>query len=341
MRLVNALGVDTKHGYRTLELFEGDITALESKSDVLVVSAFAGSYLPTRGTVVRALHERGVDLGAHLRHPELDLRAALGTWVTKPLPDDLPFRRVLCVEMIGAALNIEDALENVFASLLVLQVKGIETGAIAMPLLGTGAQQFVPDNVAQSLIKHAREYLQRSPDTSRLLFVEIDGAKAQVISDGMDRVLGRSRVTLPQERLVEALKRDVEHRIHLANGLFATAGDHRAEWLRLLQAADVRAFEFGIMGRKLVELILTHREVGPGVLAKRIRDFEQSGTVAPWICGYMNVLRHLGNESAHDTESTAGRLPPVVAPQDMVTGLFCVLRLLEFWIDFQQGRQDS
>ena len=87
------------------------------------------------------------------------------------------------------------------------------------------------------------------------------------------------------------------------------------------------------MGRKLVELILNSRRVPQQKLYQRIRTLEESKEVAPWICGYMHVLRHLGNDSAHATDSEHTSIPREVAPGDLVTGLFCVLRLVEFSLD--------
>src|SRR5687767_6775625 len=112
MRPVNALGVDTRQGFRTIDLFEGDITKLDFTPDVLVVSAYAGSYAPTHKTVVEALkRNKDVDLRDHAMRPELDLRPALGTWVSQQFLPESGLCRVLCVEILGAAASIEEAFD--------------------------------------------------------------------------------------------------------------------------------------------------------------------------------------------------------------------------------------
>ena len=75
MRPVNAIGVDTRQGFRTIELFEGDVTALDRAVDVVVVSAFAGSYLPSRGTVLEALNRNGRDISICF-----DITSWFGRW---------------------------------------------------------------------------------------------------------------------------------------------------------------------------------------------------------------------------------------------------------------------
>lgn len=336
MKPINTLGFETKRGFRTMDLLQGDITAMESPVDVLVVSAFANGYTPLPGTVLGALSRQ---LQINLRHyserPALDLRAALGTWVSEPIRETPQFGRIVCVEIVGKAVSIEEALENVFATLLVLEAKGIPIATVAMPLLGTGAQALDAEPVAKALIHHAQHFMDRSGSTSRLMFVEIDGGKATAIAEAMDRILGRIRVSLPHARLAEALRQDVLDRWQQARNLFPIEADAlHNEWVRLLQQPEVRAAEMGVLSRKLVELILTQRGQSHQSLAKRIRAFEETGEVAPWICGYMHVLRHLGNEAAHDNAYSSTRRPTAIAPEDLVAGLFCVRRLLEFWIDY-------
>ncbi|MGE4068630.1 MAG: DUF4145 domain-containing protein [Vicinamibacterales bacterium] len=73
-----------------------------------------------------------------------------------------------------------------------------------------------------------------------------------------------------------------------------------------------------------------------GHLHQRIRNLEEQGHVAPWICGYMHVLRHLGNEAAHEQGLTP-RVPPVVDQSDLGLCLLCVERLLRFWEQRQAG----
>jgi hypothetical protein len=339
MKRLNILGVDTPHGFRTVELFEGDITALEFPVDILVLSAFQGDYSPTPGTILGALQTRcGISIAEHARQPALDLREALSIWVSEVLPEPAPFSRALCVELVGSAMLLEEAVDNVFAGLMLLSAKGVPTGVVVLPILGAGSQGLDPDHIAAELVRRAEAYLQRSPGTAKIVFAEIDPQKARLMSDAIDRVLGRSKVNLPHEQLSAALRQDVAQRLHHADSLFLPdCAQVRDDWLRVLQQAEVRSVELGVNARKLVELMLTRLGVPAQPLYKRIRLLEEGDKVAPWICAYMHVLRHLGNESAHENAVGSTREPPVIAPADLIAGLFCVRRLLDFWIDWTRS----
>ena len=51
----NTIGIETHWGFRTFELYEGDLTSPEFAADLLVVSAFLGNYAPTTRTLIGAL----------------------------------------------------------------------------------------------------------------------------------------------------------------------------------------------------------------------------------------------------------------------------------------------
>lgn len=334
MSQLNIVGVDTRHGFKTLELHEGNIAGLDFRVDVLVLSAFAGSYLPSPGTVIQALlHKHRIDVEAESENAALDLRAALGVWVSRCFDPAVPIGRLMCVEFYGSGLEVEEILDNVFAGLTLLEAKGISVTTVALPLLGTGLQFLPPQEVAEELIPRARSHLSRSMTTKRIVFVEIDPQKAQLVSEGIDQALGRERVTLPQQQLVAALRQDIQHRIQHSGHLFR-GGEHvREEWLKLLSAPEIRSVEFGIAARKLVEYYVTTLGVTKGPLAVRIREVETQGRIAPWLCAYMHVLRQLGNEAAHENVSGSNRVPALLAPADLTAGLFCVQRILETWSD--------
>jgi hypothetical protein len=59
--------------------------------------------------------------------------------------------------------------------------------------------------------------------------------------------------------------------------------------------------------------------------------------VSPWIRGYLDVLRVLGNDAAHETGQSAW-LPPHVDEGDLAVCLFCTLRVSSFWVDHKEQR---
>lgn len=333
MQTLNVIGIESRGGFRTIELREGDLTALESPVDVLVLSAAAGRYTAKPETMIRALQDRsGIRVAEHADDPAVDLRQGLNFWASRELPETAPFRYLACVEILGAGVSLDEALDNLFAGLLVLEAKHIPIRTVAMPLLGAGSQGLPADELATALVSRARDYLERSSSTSRLVFVEIIPERARLVSDALDTLLGRERITLPRQQLVSALSQDVQRRIQQVDGLFEPGCEElRADWLRLLQQDEVRAVELGVQARKLVELFVQRLGARSGVLATRIRDLEKREILAPWVCAYMHVLRHIGNEAAHENLGGSTRRPLVVSPADLTAGLFCVQRLLDCW----------
>jgi hypothetical protein len=69
-------------------------------------------------------------------------------------------------------------------------------------------------------------------------------------------------------------------------------------------------------------------------LSKDINKLINLG-IADWIRAYMHVLRIFGNESAHE-KSTSGRIPVNITASDLALCLFCLQRLLEFYLDFKK-----
>jgi hypothetical protein len=249
----------------------------------------------------------------------------------------------MCAELVGASKPPEVVIENVFAALTLLEAKGIDCRRVVLPVLGTGLQGLEPKGVIESLLTSARTFAKRSTSLESLRFVEINPVRANELSDAMDIVLGRVKVLLPKSEILAALRGDVQNKLHAAGSLFTPdAFALRNDWLALLVGQDVRSVELGIQARRLVELLV--RRLGGTKnehLHVKIRSLERDGIAAPWICGYMNVLRHLGNESAHE-QSTPNRRPPAIEADDLALSLFCVARLLEFWIrDVAGGPPDS
>jgi hypothetical protein len=338
MQRRNVVGVNTRYGYRTCELYQGDITQIDREVDVIAVSAFAGDYVPTPGTVIQALRDRlGIDVALLGQHPQFDFRESLGVWISRPLTDAM-FSRLVCADIVGSTIPFAEVLENVFVALSLLEAKHVPTRVVALPVLGGGYQALPIAATVEQLILATRRFLERSPTAESVLFVEIDERKAMDLADGMDAVLGRLNALLPPGQLVESVRADLTNTFGEAHSLFEPeAGGVRQDWLVLLQSSEVRASELGVLGRKLVELLV--RRIDPsanGPLHSQIRALENSGLVAPWICGYMHVLRHLGNEAAH-AGSVGDRLPPFVEQTDLGLSLLCVERLLRVWVQFAKG----
>src|SRR2546423_15501372 len=101
MQPLNLIEVETPWGYRTFELYHGDITQLDFKVDVLAISAFRWNYEPIANTVIGALWRScQINVQTLSEQREFDLVDVFGCWVAKATPNT-KFERLLCAELIG------------------------------------------------------------------------------------------------------------------------------------------------------------------------------------------------------------------------------------------------
>ena len=150
-RLLTAVGFDSPHGYKRVEVRHGDITKMSLKYDLLVVSTFPRDYQPTPSSLVGAL-ENNLDFSLleHSENPYLDFRDSLSIWFTKQV-ENLFFERVLCTELQDENFQLSEVFENLFAGIALLEAKGIPIKSVVMPMLGSGDAKIPMEEVAQTL----------------------------------------------------------------------------------------------------------------------------------------------------------------------------------------------
>jgi hypothetical protein len=341
MELRNCIGFETRHGYRSVELLEGDICDPAAGSDLLVVSSIAGSYVPTTSSVMGALHRTwGIDLKR--LEKEIDLRTGLGLWVSAPVGVG-HFGRVLCVELPIDERRLAQTLHNLFLGLALVDAKGLAARTITMPLLGAGNFQLDPAQVLSALVPAVRQALEHSYSLERVLFVEKNGERVDAFSDALDALLDRPRVVVSGRRLMVDLRGDL---CLLLDKLIAQMREPRTDVLRelrhLLARDDARSYEIGLLARRLVERVVEDVAGKPAFsesLALRIGKLRDHG-VAVWIQSYLHTMRHMGNEAAHERAGTS-QFPPYVNEDDLTIVLFCIQRVLGFWQDYLQRPQES
>lgn len=343
MQRVNILGVETRRGYRTFELYHGDLTQMGCKVDVLIISAFKEGYESLPGTVIGALGSRlRVNVRQLSEQPALDLREALGLWISKPVPK-CEFTRILCIEIRGGAISLNEALENAFAGLSLLEAKGIRVGRVALPILGAGHQQLDADEVMPLLLKHAHAYLSRSEGLESILFVEIDAEKVARLDTAMNVALGRSKVFLPKGQVIAGIRSELTALIERSHSLFHSDESRVLDELRAtISRDDARSFELGVVARRFAERVCAS-VLGDSAKAEklegRIRELGHH-QVATWIQEYLHVLRVVGNESAHET-TKPGRRPREISEADLAICLMCFERALEFWSSWKEQQAAS
>ena len=133
-------------GGRRIGLYRGDLAALDSDDcvDLLVISAFPDDYLPTPGSVIGALHLRGLDVAALANRKAVDLRAFAGCWLSEDLTERaVGFSRLLCFEPIQRGTSTE-AIGGIFRCLIPLQSEQMPLRCVAVPLVTAGQRHRYP-----------------------------------------------------------------------------------------------------------------------------------------------------------------------------------------------------
>ena len=336
MKPLNLIEIETPWGFRTFELYHGDITQLDFKVDVLAISAFKGDYTPLPHTVIGALSRNcQISVEALAKEREFDLTDIFSCWSAKAPPND-SFERLICAELVGGKLKISDVIENLFVVLSILEMKGIKTQTLALPVLGAGNQQQDPELIIKELLDDSLKYMTHSACMKRILFVEYNEARARRLDKVMNAVLGRVKVVLPKGALFEGLRKELLKTLSGGRMLAGTKGHELFNNAsRLINSDQIRSFELGIISRRLVEFIVD--DIAPRRKKMDLMDKIDALSqllVADWIRSYMHVLRIFGNESAHERQKQ-DRKPLNVTEADMVVCLFCLQRMLEFWVDLK------
>jgi hypothetical protein len=149
MKVVRSQSVTALSGQlRRLEICVGDATEVSSteRVDLLALSCFRNSYIPTRGTIVQALSSRGVVVGDLARQAVRDHREKWQCWISGSLPQAARFRRLICFEHEPASreqfIDPASVVGNIFRAVtdFVQETATRELTIFRLPLLSTGDQ---------------------------------------------------------------------------------------------------------------------------------------------------------------------------------------------------------
>nr|XP_054763994.1 uncharacterized protein LOC129270701 isoform X1 [Lytechinus pictus] len=160
--VADSIKVLTQNGECQIDMCLGDITKLKRKDkvDVICVSAFANDYAATPTSVIGAL-KRTLDISVRnlARDKEEDLRKLYSCWWSKPLPDKLPYKRLLCFETrsFGAAGRPQELVANVFRCLV--PILNNEDGSVITPLLNTGDQGYGEVSMMKGMVEAAVKWM--------------------------------------------------------------------------------------------------------------------------------------------------------------------------------------
>lgn len=186
-----------------VELLLGDLTALDAEYalDVLVVSAFPGDYLPTPGSLIGALHRKGLSVEALAADKDVDLRSAYACWLSRPLaPTDpgLRFSRILCFEPATRGQPPE-VVGDIFRALTPILAERPEIRRIGLPVVAAGDQGYAIPTMLAPLLEAAVHWITHGLPIERLSIVLYDAADVAAARETFERFKAQLTTPVPQD----------------------------------------------------------------------------------------------------------------------------------------------
>lgn len=160
MKLLSEINIQRAQGSTAIQLLQGDLSAIpaEHATDILVMSAFPGDYSALTGSLIRALHDKGLSVQTLSQHKETDLRTQLNCWLSEPLsiPDQqkFNFKRILCFEPGEKIKEPEEVVGDIFRCINTFAFDE-DKNELAMPIIATGYQKIPMQKIMPALLEAA------------------------------------------------------------------------------------------------------------------------------------------------------------------------------------------
>ncbi len=140
MQLLDQLIIYHRDKPRYIQAYYGDLSAIqpEESVDLLVISAGRRSLKPSPGSVIGALHQRGLSVQELFDDRVLDLRESASCWFSNEISDPglYGFRRLMCFS--GNLGEPPQQVGDIFRGLWLFIGEDSQINSIAMPILATG-----------------------------------------------------------------------------------------------------------------------------------------------------------------------------------------------------------
>ena len=183
--------IDVRGRPAEVQLWRGDLTTLSEAEavDLLVVSAFPGDYIPTRGSLIGALERKGLSVGMLALDKDVDLTGSFSCWLSKefePPDPGLRFRRILCFEPLRRG-EPPEVVGDIFRALIPVLAEKPEIRVIALPLVAAGDQGFQVEEMTTSLVDAGLHWLENGLALDVIRVVAYRDAQAQVALEAFSK----------------------------------------------------------------------------------------------------------------------------------------------------------
>lgn len=343
MGLINVVEFRTAIGYKSVELHHADITRFNKAYDLLVISAFKDDYTPTEHSLIGALKsELNIDISLLAESKALDLKVPINVWLSHEL-QNTKFKRIACIEGMLSFDN-EDSVKQSFLSLFsfisTLTFYEIAVSSICMPLLGSGDQQISKGELVQLMMYYCRKALETTPSLNKIYIVERSQEKIHDLMVGLNAYLKNEDFDLSMIGKIEASEILIGQIVKSLKSLMLASAFFRQDetsqiLLHRLEVNDLRAYEFGILCRRFIEIIvdrLLNRKAGERhtSLYERINKLYEK-KISRWIIDYFHTIRRIGNIAAHAQEKDNQLIPAKIGKNDiqaLIVILHCITDFL-------------
>ena len=158
MNLLSQIEISRPGGLATIQLLQGDLTALpvEHETDLLVMSAFPGDYIALEGSLIYAFHKKGFSIEDVSHNKAADLRSQLHCWLSNPLSardqQKFNFKQILCFEPGEKIKQPEEVVGDIFRCINTFAFDD-ENNVVAMPTIATGYQKIPLEKILPALLQ--------------------------------------------------------------------------------------------------------------------------------------------------------------------------------------------
>ena len=191
MSLIEIFNLDTISGLKTIELHLLDIILLDQDIDVIVISTASRDYFRLEGTMIEALKAGfDIDINQLAQKPEYDLRESLHIWLSGEIKDK-KIKRIACVERASFYHegSFRKAIKDVFGVITMANMHEANIRAVALPILGTGAQQVPLDKILPTLVNASKTALEQNSLLNRIIFFEKDKSKINGLQSEFESII--------------------------------------------------------------------------------------------------------------------------------------------------------
>lgn len=281
--------------------YAGDMLAMET--DILVISAFQGSYHPVGGTLFGQLASR-----YRFYVPENELERISEHLLRLPVrrEDGLPCKTILIVEMNHRHGSARDIMLRTFSELVryLPDLIGPNDRRISFPLLGTGAQQLPRETAAIELLRLTSTLTGTSLREIRIFAYDFESIG--LLNTNIDSHLNRPRDTVTDHALLRAIHQDIQN---LPPGLIAPILEEVQQYIQLITVPELSIVPAAMVGRLIAEriaLVLVQRHellLDPlstlEMKLSALKPILLSDPYPRYALSYLRLLQSIGNAAAH------------------------------------------